>query len=445
MARTSRTPRASALLILACACAGNHDKLSPAETLDSVDTQSPEPRDPPCADGTWGALTDPTTAWDTSGDPVGDPRTAIQVRVDGDDAGDGSLDAPLATLGAALALSRERDSDKVIFVGPGSYDDVALSVSHNPSADTTDDGLVIAGCRDEVTLRAPDDDTTILRVSEAQDVRLYDLGMEGGSRALWIWQGARVSMARIRVERSGTVGVVMDGVDTLVDITDSMISNTAVRRGRPGVAIGVGVLRAQVRWSGGGVSGSRQAGVLLAGDGTAGALDLRDLTIDDTTADDDGLYGRGLQAQGAVSLSMSGVTISDSVDAGIYMVKTAEASLDGVEISGVSVGTIPDETDTTGDAVVFTSDDGSGDSYDPDDFVLTMTDSTLAGYERAGVLLERVTATLEGNTGLGDAWIEDQDDALVGGSDYDTFGNDTLHTPLPLNHDALDSDVVTTD
>lgn len=442
MVPVKRTRRVLVLLIWSCACKGGGDDKTVRDSKDSVDTGTSDPVESPCADGTWGALTDPTTDWDGSGDLVGDPETAIHVRTDGDDGDEGTLDAPVASLDVAVTLSRGRDSDKVIFVGPGTYEDVALSLSQDPGHEATDDGLVLAGCRDEVTLTAPDDDSTILRVSEAEDVRLYDLALEGGSRALWIWSGASVSMARMKVNHSGTIGVVMDGVDTVVDATKLIIGDTEDRPDHPGVAIGAGILHAQVRWSGGGVSGSRQAGIFMQGDARYGTLELQDLTVEDTTADDDGLYGRGMQVQNAVTLSMSGVTISDSADAGLYILQTQLTTLDGLEVSGVSAGEIPAESDTSGDAVVVTSDDGSGTSLDPAGYVVTMTDGTLADYARAGALLEGVTATLEGNTGVGDEWIVSQGDADVSGTDYDNFKNDTLTSPLSLNRDALDAGVV---
>lgn len=445
MCRISTTLVTLSLSALVGACGRDKSADSPADSSDSGvetgDTSTPAPVSP-CSDGTWGALDDPTTAWDDSGASVGDPLTAIQVRVDGDDGGDGGLEAPVASLARALELSRARETDKVIFVGPGVYEGVSLSVQRDPGDGSTDDGLVIAGCRDEVELDAASADEPVLRVSEAQGVLLYDLALVGGTRALWIWTGATVSVTRVKVRRSGVVGVIMDGPDTLVLITDLDVSDTDDGDDAPGVALGAGVLGATVRWSGGTVSKSRTAGILVSGDGRSGELELRDVTVSDTAADDAGHYGRGIQIQDALSASLSACTISDSADAGLFVLQSPSLTVDGLTVSGVEASEIPDETETSGDGIVVTSDDGSGASLDPAGFTANLSGSEVSGYARAGVLLEDVTADLTGNEVSGGLYgVAAQGSAVVTGD----VTPDVPPEDLRLNRVVLDADALTSE
>lgn len=415
--------------------AGCPDSGKSADT--GPETATPDP-EPPCADGTWGALDDPSTDWDTSGDDIGDPATAIHVRVDGDDSADGSIDAPVATLEAALALSRGRSSDKVIFVGPGTYGGVSLSIAQDPGDGSTDDGLVIAGCQDEVTLEARSDDEPIVKVTEAEGVKLYDLDLDGGRRALWIWSGASVSTTRLRIAGSRGTGVVMDGQDTRVDASDLRVSDT--EEDESGLAIGVGIIKASARWSGGSVSRSRTAGVFVDSDGRSGDIELVGVVISETAADADGLYGRGLQVQGAASLSMVGCEVTDSEDAAVFVFQTFSTSIEDLVVSGVTASAIPDETETSGDGVVITSEDGGDDELDPSLFSVSLLNSTIGGYIRAGVLVEDVTATLSGNSATDGVYgLASQGGTVLGGTD-------TVETPaeeLLLNREVLDSSALT--
>ena len=401
------------------------------ESGDSATFRAPSP----CADGTWGALDDPSTDWDSADPDPMDPETAIHVRADGDDANDGSLDAPVATLDRALSLSRLRDTDKVIFVGPGTYTGVAVSLSDAPTEGGTDDGLTLAACRDEVTLEAGDDADQIVRISSATGVRLYDLTLQGGTRALWIWDGAEVSLARVHVKGSGALGVVMDGPDTVVDITHLDISDTRDEDGGNGLAIGAGINKATVRWSKGTVSRSRTVGVFFDGDGRYGMLELTGVSVVETSANDDGLYGRGVQIQDAVSATLTDCEVSDAVDAGVFVLQAGSTTLDGLVVSGVATGSIPGSQDTSGDGIVVTSDDGSGESYDPSLYTTSILNSTLGGFVRAGVLVEDVSATISGNAATGGTLgLVSQGTATTSGSDT----VDALGEGVQLNRASLD-------
>ena len=88
-----------------------------------------------CGAGDWGFITD--------------PDNSIHVRVGGsDEHGDGSAANPLATLGAALVLSRDRSDNKRIAVGPGEFPtnlNIVDNTVDSNDGQATDSGLSIEG------------------------------------------------------------------------------------------------------------------------------------------------------------------------------------------------------------------------------------------------------------------------------------------------------------
>ncbi len=377
----------------------------------------------PCADGSWGDLDSPTTA--------------VQVRADGDDSGDGSLDAPVASLDAALALTRARSEDRTIFVGPGTYTVSDLTLESAPAAGGSDDGLVIDACSGEVTLEAGDPDAPVIRVSGAQDVSLAHLTLSGGTRSLLVWKGAKARVSSVLVKGGVIAGVVIGGHDTLVDMTDLNIQDSEGDGDGLG-GFGLGISGATVRWSRGGVSKARVAGVFIDSDARDGGVTLEDLDVSGVSADSDGAYGRGIQAQDAASLTMSGCTVSDTQDAGVFVLQATSLVLEGVTVDTVSAGLVPDSEESSGDGVVITSLDDSGDVLDPDGFSATLTDTTVSGVARAAVLLEGVTATADGSalSGGTNGLVVQGDAALTGGDAEDA--EDLNASPLGLNRVLLE-------
>lgn len=378
----------------------------------------------PCGDGTWGE--------------VADPATAIQVRADGDDAGDGSLESPVATLDAALALSRARSADKVIFVGPGTFAVSDLTIAGDPGDGSTDDGLVIDACDSESVLQASADDAPGVRVSGAQDVSLSRLTISGGAPGLFLWQGAKVKLNQIAVRQGIKVGVVVSGHETLVEATHLDISDTQPDGGGAG-GFGLGLSAATMSLSSARISNSAVAGLFLDGDGEVGDVTLTDVEVDGTSADGDGAYGRGLQAQDLVRLVLSGGSYTNNQDAGIYVLQAADLDIEGVTVTGVTAGAVPDSEDTTGDGIVITSVDDSGALYDPADFRVTLTSNSSAEQARAGFLLEGVTAEANGNTSAdGTFGLVFQGDTDLTGSDQPA-ATDLSGAPLDVNRAELDA------
>src|SRR5687768_14614471 len=100
------------LLALIAACAKAPDESDSGET-ETADPDTAD-RSGPCAGGGWGLITDPD---------------AVHVRSDGSDGGTGTVDAPLATLDAALEAVRA-GGPRRIAIGPGTYA-TSLSLLHD--------------------------------------------------------------------------------------------------------------------------------------------------------------------------------------------------------------------------------------------------------------------------------------------------------------------------
>jgi len=142
------------------------------------------------------------------------PSDALYVCEEGDDAAVGSAEAPLLTIAAAVEASREEDAPRSIRIGGGTY---VETLSLYTAAGTVDDGLSLTGCAaEEAVIQAEDDDAPVIKVSAVDGLSLADLTLKGGRRALWIWQGAQVTVDGVIVEDSTRVGVVIDGSTTLL-------------------------------------------------------------------------------------------------------------------------------------------------------------------------------------------------------------------------------------
>lgn len=378
----------------------------------------------PCAGEDWGILED--------------PESAVHVRVDGDDDGDGSLSAPVATLDAAVALTRAaEEASRVIFIGPGTYTSFLTSLESAPTAGGSDDGLVVSACADEVTLE-PANEKWVVRVSEAQDVVLDGLKLTAGNRALWIRSGARVNASRINIDHSKRAGVLIDGHDTLVDFDDLSISETEDEPDGDGRAVGYGLAIAQstVTWRGGRISGSRSVGIFINGGG-ASEITLEDITVEDTAADANGTLGRAVHAQQTASLSMNSCSLTGSSDAGLFVMQSYDTTINDTAIKDVAAGSL-DDGSSSGDGAVFTSLDDSGLVYDPALFPVTFDDGQIADAARAAVLVEGVSATLNGtaatDSGLG---IVVQTDGTVEGEDGDLAVELDEDELLELNREIL--------
>ncbi len=383
----------------------------------------------PCATGTWGALPDPTTA--------------IHVSTTGSDGAVGTWDDPLASVEAAIALSRADGGLRAIFVGPGSFD-AALNLAHSVE-DTTDDGLGIYGCGvDETTLAAAGRTDPVVKVSGVVGFTLDGFTLSGGRRALWIWQGATAEISNLAVIGSSRSGIVIDGSDTFTSATEVEVRDTVAEASGGGTDIGYGISLqlGTLEMTGGGVYGSTGVGVLVH----FGSLALDTVTIASTSSDDSGYFGRGVQLQELADGSFTDVTLTDNADAAIFALRALGTTIDGANITGTSAAQIPTTATptTTGDGIVITQGESN---YKVESFQAEINNSTVSGSDRAGVVVDGVTVnSCTGNVVTGNRYPADgspqivvQGDAVMPDPDVSDDWT-TLTTPIELNVLSLELD-----
>lgn len=347
---------------------------------------------PPCGDGTWGAITA--------------PDDAIHVRADGDDAGDGTAEAPLATLAAALDLFRS--TGRPLALGPGEYE-AGLSLDHD-----RDDGFVLEGCGPgEVTLLPADPSSAVLQVTEATSIRLAGFSTSGGRRALFLWSGAEVELADVQVVDATRLGILIDGSDTIVAMSDVEVHDVVAEGD---VGFGVQLTDGVLTMDGGGVWGATGAGVLVA----TGQITLTDVAVSDTLPLAGGTFGRGLQLQRQAWGAVSGGSFDGNADAGIFAADSYPVEIAATVVSSTAAGTVSSTGEATGDGIVVCQVE---ENLDPATVAVTISTTTVTGSARAGILLSAVSATLDGNTTAGNGLGDDdgsifvQDDAVATGTD----------------------------
>lgn len=437
LASRNRLVRALALLVFA-GCTNkpaSDDSSAPlTETDSTVPTDSDSagtPTDPvsACTSGTFGALPD--------------PLAAIHVSADGDDTAAGSWDAPLATLDAAVTLSRTKGAPRAIFVGPGTFE-AALNLAHSVE-DTTDDGLGIYGCgADETTLEAAGRNDPVVKVSQVAGFTLDGVTLSGGRRALWIWQGATASLSNLVVTGSSRSGIVIDGSDTFTSANEVEVRDTVAEASGGGTDIGYGisVQLGTLEMSGGGVYGSTGVGVLVH----FGSLTMDAVAVESTASDSAGYLGRGVQLQELADGSFTDVTLTDNADAGLFALRALVTTLDGVSVTNTAAAGIPATAAaaTTGDGIVITQGDTN---YDVASFQADINNNLVNGSDRAGVVVDGVTVlTCTGNTVSSNGYPSDGSPQIVvqGGAvmpDPDTADDwTTLDTPIPVNVLSLEVD-----
>ncbi len=366
------------------------------EGADSGDSEPPDTEPPtPCADGGWGAI----TTWET----------AVHVSIDGASEGDGSWAAPLSSLDDALALLRERESDKHLALWPGSYRaNLSLSASEG------DDGTVVQGCSAaEVELEAQTVSAAVLEVEAATGVVLEGISTRGGTRGVQIWSGSEATLIDLRIQDATEVGVIVHGNSVQASL-EGVEVHGAVHLSHPmayGLAFQEG---ATVTMVGGGAFTSSSVGMLV--DDVA-ELSLSGVSVEGTEQDSSGAYGRGLQIQsdsGLVSVRES--SFSDNQGAGVFAMEVFSLVLEDNTISSTAASSLPGGHGSTGDGVVFTRGDSG---RDPAIFRGSFGSNIIRDSARAGMLLDGVTAQVDDTTlsGNGGGDILAQGPANVSGGD----------------------------
>lgn len=399
------------MMILALA-ACSADKPAGADTADASG---------PCAGGSWG--------W------IEAPEDAVHVSPDG--TGDGSSGAPMASLDAALDLARAEA--RPIALWPGEYA-TNLSLQASPAAGGTDAGLTVAGCgADELVLTPSDATLPIVLVTEATGVRLAGATLRGGRRALVAWSGAGLDVEAVSVEEPEVLGIAIDGSDTIVTLTDTEVRDVVAE---DGVGYGVQVTGGELAMQGGGVTGATTAGILV----DFATFSLDDVSVEDTSSNPDGAYGRGVQVQSQSYGSITASSFARNADAAVFSSTTWNLLVEGVTVTDTAAALDPDSFATTGDGLVVT---GGDDGLDPATLLVTLTDNVVTGSARAGIVVAGVAAAIDGNDTAGNGAsagdgtsIWSQQGALASGTDAITTLSDVealdVNTELPSPADLSD-------
>ena len=362
---------------------------------DSADDDTEGPPIPPC-NGGWG---------DYVAEADADQYIHVRTPEDGgDDTGSGTASSPLATLDAALAMSREEGNSKLICVGSGDFEDTSLLLLTDAGNDQTDDGLAIIGCGasgvDETRFVAASDSSWVIKVNAAQGVELQHFATEGGRRAIWVWGGATTGMLDIVVQVSTRLGVIIGGWDTFVAAEGLVIEDTIPEIDDEGIEYGYGlsIQDAEVTLTDSSVSGSTKVGVLVNG----GYVTISELTVDDTAADYNNYMGRGIQVQNDAMAVFDHCYVGvngPNRDAGVFAQGALWMQMDFSEVHGTAEGVLPGETclnlDCPGEGIVV-SQGGLGE--DPANFMAFLDENVVTSAFRAGILIDSVANDLNGNT-----------------------------------------------
>ncbi|MFT4623391.1 MAG: hypothetical protein ACI8PZ_002047 [Myxococcota bacterium] len=301
----------------------------------------------PCSDGGWGAI------------PAGD---VVHVRIDGTDDGDGSADAPLRTLAAAVDLAGRRDAlNRVIGVGPGIFPTDPIMV------DETQVGVTLAGCGVGSTLLAATDHTEpLVSFAGGSAGGLAGLALLGGAVGVEITDGAVALLSDIQISGAFGPGVLVDQATVEIDGVMVLPPSPDAECGY-GLSVTAGVARGEELM----VVGALGLGIFLQD--AVLSMDLVDVAL--TVMDPGAQLGRGLHAQDSFVSVRSGA-FSGNVDASLF-IDDSWADLQGIVIDITGAGVVGDVL--TGDGLVVV-DDGTR--------RVRLLSSRVIGSPRAAVLLD---------------------------------------------------------
>lgn len=394
------------LLPLAAGCTASPDGKGPDGHTDSgVDSvahtgDSGGPPASPCADGGWGAVTD--------------PASALVVDPGGRAAGAGSVEDPVDSLSTALLRLRERGGGGEVLVASGRYPDTIAELGAEDAAAAAGGAIVVQGCVDRPVLVAGRDDQPVLRVTGVGGVVLHDLVLDGGRGGLWLWGGAEAQGERVLVTGSRDAAIVIDGPDTVVGLDGVDAEDIRASFYTDGeVGLGVLVRNASVQLDHTTVTGATRYGIYVVGDGeTHGSLSLSGSTVSGTLPSGEDGLGRAVSAHDAAAVEIDGLGVDGAGDAAVFLQGVRSAWIRELDLGGVAAGTL-DGGAPTGDGLVVTGVPPDGSRFDPGLFSARVEGLRGAGLPRAGLLLERVTAEVgEGVEGAAYA----QDEASVSGA-----------------------------
>lgn len=408
---------------LALALAGCGADSAPVDTFDPEDTGLQDtdiddtdtgPRDGPCADGGWGAITD--------------PANAVHVRGDGSPLGDGTAGAPFASIDDALEQLSDPEVPHLA-LGPGSYT-ANLAWDRN---------LVLEGCSaDETVLRAADGAAPTLSVTldAGERATIAGLTLQGGHRGLVLDSDGEVEVHSVRITHATRVGVLARGFGDFL-LHDLQVLD--VEPDEEGYGWGVALVEP-------GFFHVVDAEIIEANEygllADHAIVDLDNIIIDGTDLGVAGNAGRGMHLQDTGG-SVTGGQITASHDAGLFALRPLGFVVMGIIIDGTDLGILP-----TGDGMVFT--DGlTAPSPFRDAYLVTVQDAVITNSARMGILLSgQILAVLNGNTMSGNHDEDGDNDpsvAIGAQNAASCQGTDAVQTWSPSNVMPLDQNSAPTE
>jgi len=320
----------------------------------------------PCADGGWGGIS-----------YFGN---TVHVRATGDDANDGSIDAPVQSMDRAHELARQLPWGRAsIALGPGTYDAVALD-------ELSDIGTFVQGCSTEET-------TIVAGTSEVGvDLAMFDVGatsltIDGGEVGLQLRDLAAVTLRDVTVRGAG-VGMRATGG------TAGTLRGLTIAGTDPALGCGWGMDLSDTLLLGADIRVQDTFGVGMA---------VRDSTV---VVDDVHVMrtaGRGVDAEDAY-LGLLGGTVSDSEETGVFLRNARGTVFGSIYIDFTGAGLLAGR----GDGLVVV-----GDATQPPVYV---AQTEAADSDRAGMVFSGAMVWVGTTSPLGgiDGTYE-QDFAQIGG------------------------------
>jgi len=340
----------------------------------------PEPEVWPCAGDDWVA--------------AAESGTAVFVLEDGSELGDGSWDAPLATLEQGRDALRADPSLSTLLVGPGQW-------TEGLALDAQDDGISVIGCGvEETQLAVPwTAQTPTFHLDGASAVTIQDLMVWGGSNAVFVQEGSGVTLRGIAVEEVFTSAVYLLGTEAAL-LEDVAITGTQARTTPvdPPDYLGIGLIAhsADVDVVESVVEDSVGLGVFATApvDDYSSSLLLNGVQVEGTVAaSGDVAWGRGVHVQYLAETTLIQCGLIGNSDAGMITARIPDLTLTSTTFGETVAGDV--DGNPTGDGLVITS--LSLDPAEVGDFTATLTDVQVTDNARTGGLFEGVTVEFVGD------------------------------------------------
>jgi hypothetical protein len=221
-----------------------------------------------------------------------------------------------------------------------------------------------------------------------EDVLVVGLTLRGGYRGLTVRGGSSFESNGVVIEEAVRTGVFIAGAETTATLSDTVVRG--VQLDQEAYGWGVVVQDATVVLNQVDVTDTHAVGVLVE----FGNATFNGGTVRGVAADEQGLFGRGVQLQNLAQGALADLSVETTADAGVFAHRTVALDVSNIWVVDTGGGLTAEGT-PTGDGLVVTQANGNN---DPADFQVTVTDSIFECSDRAGVVLDGVTATLNGVT-----------------------------------------------